>query len=85
MKRRLLLTRLTRGALQNVAFGDMLYLMEGFGFTVVRVKGSHHLLSHEGIPELVNLQEVRGEAKPYQIRQALRLIELYNLELEDDD
>ena len=85
MNRRLLLNRLTRGALQNVAFGDMLHLMAGFGFTVVRVKGSHHLLAHSGVPELVNLQEVRGEAKPYQIRQALRLIERYNLELEDED
>jgi len=32
---------------------------------------------------LVNLQDVGGEAKPYQIRQVLRLIERYNLQLED--
>jgi hypothetical protein len=30
---------------------------------------------------LLNLQEVRGKAKPYQIRQFLRLVEKYNLEL----
>ncbi len=35
-----------------------------------------------GIPELVNLQEVGGQAKPYQIRQVLRLVERYNLLLE---
>ena len=34
-------------------------------------------------PELVNLQDVGGEAKPYQIRQVLRLVERYNLQLED--
>jgi predicted RNA binding protein YcfA (HicA-like mRNA interferase family) len=55
------------------------------GFTLVRIKGSHHLLAHREVPELVNLQEVRGEAKPYQIRQALRLVERYDLELEDED
>ena len=49
-----------------------------------RVSGSHHIFVHEAIPELVNLQEVRGEAKPYQIRQFLRLIERYNLRLEDE-
>jgi len=36
------------------------------------------------VPELVNVQEVRGEAKPYQIRQFLRLAERYNLRLEDE-
>jgi hypothetical protein len=31
----------------------------------------------------VNLQEVKGEAKPYQIRQFLRLVERQNLRLEE--
>jgi hypothetical protein len=34
--------------------------------------------------ELLNLQAVGGEAKPYQIRQFLRLVERYNLRLEDE-
>ena len=38
---------------------------------------------HPAIPGLINLQEVRGEGKPYQIRQFLRLVERYNLRLED--
>jgi hypothetical protein len=32
-----------------------------------------------GVRELVNLQNVRGKAKAYQVRQLLRLIERYNL------
>jgi hypothetical protein len=36
------------------------------------------------VPELVNLQEVAGEAKPYQIRQFLRIVERYDLRLEDE-
>lgn len=83
MKRRILLQKLARGSLRNVAFQDFRHLVEGFGFSLNRVNGSHHLFAHPEIPELVNLQEVQGEAKPYQIRQFLRLAERYNLKLED--
>jgi hypothetical protein len=31
----------------------------------------------------VNLQRVKGRTKPYQIRQFLRLVERYDLTLED--
>ena len=85
MKRRKLLKRLSEGQLKNVAFGDMINMIVGFGFRLDRVSGSHHILIHPAIPELVNLQEVRGEAKPYQIRQFLRLVERYNLRLEDEE
>ncbi len=37
------------------------------------------------VPELVNLQEVGGKAKPYQIRQFLRLVERHNLTLGDEE
>ena len=84
MKRRKLLARLVSGAVQNVAFSDVRSLVEGFGFEVRRVSGSHHIYSHPAIPELINLQDVNGQAKPYQIRQVLRLVERYNLELEDE-
>jgi predicted RNA binding protein YcfA (HicA-like mRNA interferase family) len=57
-------------------------LVEGFGFKLDRISGSHHIYSNPGIPELVNLQEVKGKAKPYQIRQLLKLIERYSLNLE---
>ncbi len=84
MKRRRLLKRLSEGQLKNVAFGDMINMVEGFGFRLDRVAGSHHIFLHSDIPELVNLQKVKGEVEPYQIRQFLRLIERYNLKLEDE-
>jgi predicted RNA binding protein YcfA (HicA-like mRNA interferase family) len=84
MKSRKLLRRLSEGQLRNVAFGDMINMVEGFGFRLDRVSGSHHIFIHPAVAELVNLQEVRGEAKPYQIRQFLRLVERYNLRLEDE-
>ncbi|MDY7091573.1 MAG: type II toxin-antitoxin system HicA family toxin [Acidobacteriota bacterium] len=78
-----LLKRLVRSDLQNVSFADLQRLVEAFGFALVRVSGSHHIFSHPGVPELVNLQEIKGQAKPYQIRQFLRLVERYNLTLEE--
>ncbi len=59
-------------------------LVEAFGFHLSRVKGSHHIFTHPAVRELVNLQEVDGKAKPYQIRQFLKLVEQYGLEMEED-
>lgn len=84
MNRRRLLAKLARGHFQNVPFRDMTSLVQGFGFELARVEGSHHVFRHAGVAELVNLQNVQGEAKPYQIRQFLRIVERYNLRLEDE-
>lgn len=84
MNRKKLLGRLSRGELRNVAFADMVSLAEGFGFCSDRINGSHHVFKHPSIPVLLNSQEVGGEAKPYQIRQFLRLVERHNLRLERD-
>ncbi|MEM7481065.1 MAG: type II toxin-antitoxin system HicA family toxin [Acidobacteriota bacterium] len=83
MKPRKLLVKLVRGDLQNVAFRDVQRLVEAFGFSLARISGSHHIYSHPGIPEMLNLQEVKGQTKPYQLRQLLKLVERYNLTLED--
>ncbi len=84
MNRKKLLGRLSRGELRNIAFGDMVNLIQGFGFNLDRVQGSHHIFKHSSITEMLNLQEVSGEAKPYQIRQFLRIVERHNLRLERD-
>ncbi|MFI4977800.1 MAG: type II toxin-antitoxin system HicA family toxin [Solirubrobacterales bacterium] len=84
MDERKLLMRLARGAVANVAFADLQRLAEALvGFELRRVSGSHHVFVHPDIPELINLQAVRGQAKPYQVRQFLRLVERYDLELKD--
>lgn len=84
MKPRKILEKILAGS-RNVRFADMQRLLEAFGFTLARTSGSHHIFAHPDVPELVNLQEVGGEAKPYQIRQFLKLIEEYNIALEDDE
>ncbi len=83
MSRRASLNRILGGS-RNVRFAEMIDLVEGFGFRLSRTRGSHHIFVHPDIPELVNLQERHGQAKPYQVRQFLRLVERYHLELKDD-
>lgn len=83
VNRRRLLRRLSGGARNNVAFSDFTDLVKGFGFDLERISGSHHIFVHPAIDELVNLQPVGREAKPYQIKQFLNLVEQYNLRLED--
>lgn len=82
MNRRKLLRKILQGS-KNVRFSDMRSLIEGFGFSLDRVSGSHHIFIHPDIRELVNLQNVGGQVKPYQIRQLLKLVEKYNLKLKD--
>ena len=52
---------------QSVSFKDFKNLVEGFGFSLDRIKGSHHIFINHGVKELINIQNVKGEAKPYQI------------------
>lgn len=85
MKQKQLLERIADGHPRNVSFREMTALVEAFGFRLRRVHGSHHIFGCDGISEQVNLQDVHGEAKPYQIRQFLRLAERYNLRLENDE
>jgi predicted RNA binding protein YcfA (HicA-like mRNA interferase family) len=59
----------------------MTLLVEAFGFRLSWVSGSHFIFVHPEIPELVNLQEHKGKAKPYQIHQFLQLVEQYDLKL----
>ena len=68
----------------NVRFSDALTLARALGFRLARTEGSHHILIHPAVREPLNLQNVRGQAKPYQLRQLVQLVERYNLELEED-
>ena len=69
---------------KNIAFSDFILLVEGFGFRLSRVSGSHHIFVHAKVKELVNLQEVGGQIKPYQVRQFMNLVERYDLNLEEE-
>ena len=83
MRKKKLLQKVLAGS-KNVRFADLVTLLEAFGFQESRIRGSHHIFVHPDVPEQVNVQNVKGEAKPYQVRQVLKLIERYNLKLDDE-
>lgn len=83
-KRKLLEKALTSPG--NIRFEEFVTLLESFGFTLDRVRGSHHVFTHPGLVELLSVQPKQGgKAKPYQVRQFFKLIEQYNLSLSEDE
>lgn len=80
MNKKKLLWRILSGS-KNVRFADACALAEAFGFRLTRVRASHHIFEHPAIPELLNLQNRHGQAKPYQVDQLLALVEQYHLSL----
>lgn len=82
MKKAKLLKKLLSGS-KNISFSDATTCAEAFGFRLDRINGSHHIYVHPDIPELANLQNVKGKAKSYQVKQLLQLIERYNLQMDD--
>jgi predicted RNA binding protein YcfA (HicA-like mRNA interferase family) len=65
-----------------LSFSELTTLAEWFGFMLVRMHGSHHFYRHDGVVDLLNLQNVKGKAKDYQVRQLLALVESYGLIIE---
>lgn len=82
MKKEKLLRKLLSGS-KNIRFSEIQSAVGLFGFRLDRINGSHHIYAHPKILELINLQNVKGKAKPYQIKQFLSLVERYNLQMEE--
>lgn len=83
MDKRKILRKLLSGS-KNIRFSEVQKVAEAFGFQLDRISGSHQIYVHPDIPALLNLQNMNGQAKPYQIRQLLKLVEKYSLTLGDD-
>ena len=66
---------------KNISFSDLVYCIKLFGFKLDRIKGSHHIFINSKIKELINVQNVKGKAKPYQIKQFLKIVEQHNLKI----
>lgn len=78
-RRRKLLERiLSGGSDANIPFEQTRTLLRTLGFSE-SIRGSHHKFVREGVEELINLQEVEGECKPYQVRQVREILPRYNL------
>ena len=66
---------------KDVSFNDAVKCAEWFGFKLDRVNGSHNIFIHAENENLLNLQNIKSNAKPYQIKQLIDLIEKNNLKL----
>ena len=69
----------------NVRFNRLCNAAELFGFRYRGGKGSHVIYRREGMREMLNFQNVGGWAKPYQVRQLLKIIDKYNLLKEESN
>ena len=68
---------------RNIRFEDFCKVAEAFGYRQDRTRGSHHIYEHPHVTRPLNLQNDRGQANPYQIRQFLRDVEDFQLTLND--
>ena len=66
----------------NIPFDGLCHLLQRLGFQM-RVRGSHHIFSREGIEDILNLQPRGANAKSYQVKQVRNLILKYKLSEED--
>lgn len=68
---------------KSLTFREFCQVIEAFGFVLDRTSGSHHIYQRPGVVEQLNVQPVGKDAKPYQIRQFLAIVETYRLTLDD--
>jgi hypothetical protein len=62
----------------NFIFDEICNLLKRLEFES-RVKGSHFIFYKKGIDEIINIQNLNGKAKPYQVKQIRNLIIKYKL------
>ena len=82
MNKRKLLQQIVNNQ-KNVKFNSFVIVLEAFGFYRARTDGSHHIFKSSAVNQFINIQNVNGEAKPYQIKQFFSIVEKYNLEMEE--
>jgi predicted RNA binding protein YcfA (HicA-like mRNA interferase family) len=67
---------------QVIAFRDFEALLRIFGFTLARTTGSHRQYVHPALNRPFPVQPSAKDAKPYQVRELLELIEQYGLDMD---
>jgi predicted RNA binding protein YcfA (HicA-like mRNA interferase family) len=68
---------------KNVLFADFVMIIKSFGFSLDRINGSHHIFVNKEYKLLISVQNDGKDAKPYQIKQFIAVIERSNLKMEE--
>jgi predicted RNA binding protein YcfA (HicA-like mRNA interferase family) len=73
--------RLLRSAREGgtLAFEDFVRVIEAHGFARKRTSGSHQIFGHRNLQILLNLQRSGRDAKRYQVKQFLAIVEEHAL------
>lgn len=74
--------QLIQSTARAVSFRDFERLLQAFGFELDRTVGSHRQYVHPKVPRPFPVQAHGKDAKRYQVRQFLELVEGYGLHLE---
>lgn len=84
-KQRKIFQRILTGS-KNIRFADFVAVIEAFGFVLLRISGSHHIFSHPHVPQTISAQpDQNNQAKSYQLKQFVKLVEKYALEFVEDE
>ncbi len=84
MSRANTLDRVLRGTSDaNIRFEDLCRILKRLGFQE-RIRGDHHILTRDGVEEILNLQPRGSRAKAYQVKQVRNVIVQYKLAEEQD-
>jgi hypothetical protein len=75
---KLILKLLSGNSDKNFEFDELVSLLKRLNFKI-RIKGSHHIFTKEGVDEIINLQPLNKYAKPYQVKQVRDLLIKYKL------
>jgi hypothetical protein len=62
----------------HIPFEPTVNLLEYLGFDK-RIRGSHYIFTRGGVEELIDIQEVEGKVKPYQVKQMRTVLKKYNM------
>lgn len=81
MNKKKMLQRMIQSRGKNVLFTDFVTVLEAFGFELDRTRGSHQIYVHKLNKRMISIQCDGKDAKPYQIKQFISMIERYDLEM----
>ena len=74
-----LFAKLLENPRATISFRDFEKLLKAFGFEHDRTKGSRKLWVHPDVPKIMNVQVDGKDAKSYQVREFLELVEEHGL------
>ncbi len=78
-----LYAQLLAGTAGTIASRDFEALLRAFGFVAVRQKGSHRSYKHPKAQRMMVVQPRGTDAKDYQVRQFLDMVQEYGLMIDE--